>query len=345
MAVNIYEVYSRLAGQGSGAGVAAAPAQVNQPEVQPSQEVKVEAAPKQEPVSVGASAVEETKGEPEFIEYLDESGKLRKAQLPSNPEKIRDHVKQSLESKRNAKLVKDLEEQLVELKKVAERVGLAEKHLKAGKVKEVVDLLANKDGTFDEYLELSLKEKDFLSKASEAEKEAFLTKKEKADLERKLKERDEQTQQEQSQLEAKKAEAVLAGKVDLLNQGFSKHRLAGKLGNSKTEHVLDKAMWDSVAEHVDTQFWSKGLQPSKEDVERLFKEEAAQHVSLIDSKVQDKLEAKKAAAQVALSESSGVKSTVATDFRSELNALVAKGYTPTRAIIELAKRNIHPPAR
>jgi hypothetical protein len=123
----------------------------------------------------------------------------------------------------------------------------------------LVDLLEEREGAFKDYEKSLIDRYELRRDATPEELEALDARDRAIRLEREL-ERERQAREKfQEQMTAKEEAAEVAALESMVNPVFDKYRFAGKLGDKRAEHRLDKALHRDVIEEL-IEYESQGHQ-------------------------------------------------------------------------------------
>lgn len=208
--------------------------------------------------------------EREVITVTDEQGRRRRLEIDYSD---RSKTKKAYELAAGARKWQAERDQAInENKQFKERqgsYGLLEKAWAERGEEGVVDLLAGRQGAYQEGLKKRMEREQFLKEASPEEVKALqdreaneLSRKE---LEKLRKENEDFKKQVTEEREATELKAM----ESRVNPVFQKYRFAGRLGNETHEHRLDKMLWNDVLETLQP-YEEQGIDITPELIEKEF---------------------------------------------------------------------------
>lgn len=212
----------------------------------------------------------EKTSEKDVIIVTDDQGRRRKLEIDYSD---KNKTKKAYELAAGArKWQAERDQALAQTKQLTERMSsydLLEKAWKEKGEEGVVDLLAGRQGHFQELMKKRAERERFLAEASPEEVKQLQEREASEHAKKEL----EKLRQENEEFKKKVTEEREAAEIRSLegriHPAFAKYRFAGRLGNDTHEARLDKMLWNDVLERLEP-YEEKGLDISPELIEKEF---------------------------------------------------------------------------
>ena len=245
----------------------------------------------------------------EYVYVTDDSGQRKKIKVDFTPDKVKKAYEMAAgmrkfqaerdRYKKEVEAVQAIREEYEDLKKSWTTL---EETVRTKGVEGVLDLLLNKEGAYQEYLQREFERREFLKNASPAERERFELEERLARAEREKAQKAKEFEEFQNKLLKQKEQQEELELKNLIVPAFSKHRFAGTLGDSVLEERLDQAVWNQALSNLEN--LPDNIPLSNALVEKEFREVAATFRKAINrqavAKAKEVVETRKANAQAAV---------------------------------------------
>lgn len=221
---------------------------------------------------------EET-GEIEYVELTDETGR-KKIKVDWNN---RDAIKKAISMAAGARkwqnerdqLRKTLEQKEAEYQDVSTAWNAIEQAYTTQGLEGLVDLLANKQGAYTEWLQNQVNKELMKRDATPDELEKIQLKERLDRIERERKIESKRLTEREEAIAKERAAAEEAALQSVVNPSFDRVRFAGTLGNEQLEDRLDRAVWSEaidVLSNIEEQQGKQAITPAM--TRRVFQEVA-----------------------------------------------------------------------
>lgn len=138
----------------------------------------------------------------------------------------------------------------------------------------LVDLLAGKQGAFQDLVNKEIQKREFLKNASPEEIESFRAREAAEAHKREVEKMRKENEDFRKQIAAEKEEADLRAMESRVHPAFDKYRYAGKLGDEHDEQLFDTMLWNTTIDRL-TEYENQGQAITPEMIQNEFREVSA----------------------------------------------------------------------
>lgn len=252
------------------------PVDIDAPEAQAAEPVDIDSEAGQ---ALSPAKQPEESGEIEYVELTDETGR-KKIKVDWNN---RDAIKKAISMAAGARkwqnerdqLRKTLEQKEAEYQDVSTAWNAIEQAYTTQGLEGLVDLLANKQGAYNEWLQSQVSKELTKRDATPDELEKIQLKERLDRIERERTIESKRLKEREEAIAKERAAAEEAALQSVVNPSFDRVRFAGTLGNEQLEDRLDRAVWSEsidILSNIEEQQGKQAITPAV--TRRVFQEVA-----------------------------------------------------------------------
>lgn len=228
----------------------------------------------------GSAGQPEAQGEVEYLDLTDETGRKRIKIDWANKDAIKKAISMAAGARKwqneRDQLRKNLEEREAQYKDVQTAWDAVEQAYTSQGLEGLVDLLANKQGAYTEWLQKQVDKELAKRDATPDELEKIQLRERLDRIERERSIESKRLKEREEAIAKERAAAEEAALQSVVNPSFDRVRFAGTLGNEQLEDRLDRTVWSEaidILSNIEEQQGKQAITPAM--TRRVFEEVAS----------------------------------------------------------------------
>lgn len=228
----------------------------------------------------------------EVVSFTDDSGQKKQYKIDwNNKEQIKKHISLALGARKWQVERDSARKELENLKPAYEDINKSwsavEQAFQSNGIQGIVNLLAGKEGAYEEHIENVVQQRQLRANASPSQLRELELQERIERMERDSARREHLSKANADRAAKEREAADLARTESLVHPAFNKYRFAGSLGDPVLETQLDSAIWTQALSKLE-EISATGAELTANQYEKAFKDVAATFNKAITRKANEK---------------------------------------------------------